>query len=58
MSSEVLVANQIQYANVMGMQKDIKMHGNQFSWGATAFFLAYTFAELPQGMFSHLLVFV
>jgi hypothetical protein len=34
----------------MGMQKDLKMKGNDFTWGATAFFLAYTFAELPQGM--------
>jgi len=32
----------------MGMPKDINMKGNDFSWGATAFFIAYTFAELPQ----------
>ncbi|QDS69567.1 hypothetical protein FKW77_008078 [Venturia effusa] len=38
------------YANVMGMQRDIKMHGNQFSWGATGFFLAYALAELPQSI--------
>jgi hypothetical protein len=37
------------YANVMGMPKDIHMKPNQFMWGATAFFLAYTIAELPQG---------
>ncbi|KAF2398199.1 MFS general substrate transporter [Trichodelitschia bisporula] len=37
------------YANVMGMQKDIHMKGNDFTWGATAFFITYAAAELPQG---------
>ncbi|KAF2423803.1 allantoate permease [Tothia fuscella] len=36
------------YASVMGMPKELGMKGNDFSWGATAFFLAYTFSELPQ----------
>lgn len=40
----------------MGMQKDIGMKKNDFSWGATAFFLAYTVAELPQGMLTSALV--
>jgi hypothetical protein len=39
-----------QYANVMGMQKDLGMKGNDFSWGATGFFLAYTVAEFFQGI--------
>jgi MFS family permease len=33
----------------MGMQKDLGMKNNDFTWGATGFFLAYTIAELPQG---------
>lgn len=33
----------------MGMQKDLHMHGQDFSWTATAFFIGYIVAELPQG---------
>ena len=32
----------------MGLQKDLNMHGDDFSWLATAFFIAYAVAELPQ----------
>ena len=32
----------------MGLQKDLNMHGDDFSWLATAFFIAYAIAELPQ----------
>lgn len=39
----------INYANVMGMQKDLGMKGNDFSWMATAFFIGYAVAEFPQG---------
>ena len=39
----------VQYANVMGLQQDLKMKGQQFSWLATGFFIAYAVAELPQG---------
>lgn len=39
----------LQYANVMGLQKDLKMKGDDFSWLATAFFIAYAVAEFPQG---------
>ncbi|BAE66559.1 unnamed protein product [Aspergillus oryzae RIB40] len=38
------------YANVMGLQDDLHMSGNDFSWLATAFFLAYAVAEIPQGI--------
>ncbi|KAJ6003988.1 hypothetical protein N7522_005633 [Penicillium canescens] len=39
----------INYANVMGLQDDLEMTGNDFSWLATAFFIAYAVAEIPQG---------
>ena len=39
----------INYANVMGLQKDLGMSGNDFSWMATAFFIGYAVAEFPQG---------
>ncbi|GAB1198269.1 hypothetical protein APSETT444_007583 [Aspergillus pseudonomiae] len=40
----------LNYANVMGLQTDLHMSGNDFSWLATAFFLAYAVAEIPQGI--------
>ncbi|PYH46052.1 putative MFS transporter [Aspergillus saccharolyticus JOP 1030-1] len=40
----------LNYANVMGMQEDLGMKGNDFSWLATAFFIAYAVAEIPQGI--------
>lgn len=39
----------INYANVMGIQKDLRMKGNDFTWMATAFFIAFSIAEIPQG---------
>ncbi|PYH83554.1 MFS general substrate transporter [Aspergillus uvarum CBS 121591] len=39
----------LNYANVMGMQDDLGMQGNDFSWLATGFFIAYAVAEIPQG---------
>ena len=33
----------------MGLQDDLHMSGNDFSWLATAFFIAYAVAEIPQG---------
>lgn len=39
----------INYANVMGLQVDLHMAGNDFSWMATAFFIAFAVAEVPQG---------
>ncbi|KAL4969446.1 putative MFS transporter [Aspergillus stella-maris] len=39
----------LNYANVMNLQSDLNMSGNDFSWLATAFFIAYAVAEGPQG---------
>ena len=39
----------INYANVMGLPKDLDLKGNDFSWMATAFFIGYAVAEFPQG---------
>lgn len=36
----------------MGLQADLDMSGNDFSWLATAFFIAYAVAEVPQGMYA------
>jgi hypothetical protein len=33
----------------MGMPQELGMKGNDFTWGATAFFIGYAVAELPQG---------
>lgn len=33
----------------MGLAKDAKLKGNEFSWLATAFFVAFAVAEIPQG---------
>lgn len=33
----------------MGLQEDLGMSGNDFAWLATAFFIAYAVAEIPQG---------
>lgn len=41
----------INYSNVMGLSKDAHLEGNEFSWMATSFFVAYALAEIPQGMF-------
>lgn len=35
----------------MGLQKDLHMQGQDFSWTATAFFIGYIMAELPQGQY-------
>ncbi|KAI0513065.1 putative allantoate permease [Xylaria bambusicola] len=39
----------INYANIMGLQEDLGMYGQQFSWVATSFYIAYTAGEFPQG---------
>lgn len=39
----------INYSNVMGLSVDVNLKGNEFSWMATAFFIAYALAEIPQG---------
>jgi hypothetical protein len=35
----------------MGIQKDLKMKPNDFSWAATAFSIGYGVAGWPQGLF-------
>jgi sugar phosphate permease len=40
----------LNYANVMGLQHDLGMKGNDFSWAGTVFFMSYGLAEFPQGM--------
>ena len=40
----------LNYANVMGIQHDLGMKGDDFSWAGTAFFLGYGLAEFPQGL--------
>ena len=39
----------VQYAAVMGLPKDLKLHGDDFTNAATAFFIAYLIAEIPNG---------
>lgn len=34
----------------MGLPKDLKLVGNQFTWAATAFSIAYLIAEIPTGV--------
>lgn len=40
----------INYAKVMGLESSLGMKGQDFSWMATAFFIAYAVAEFPQGL--------
>lgn len=40
----------------MGMKKDLGLKGNNFSNAASAFFIAYLVAEVPNG--KHLLVYL
>ncbi|KAF3931158.1 Sialin [Dactylellina cionopaga] len=41
----------INYAAVMGLNEDLHLQGNEFSWCATAFFCAFLAAEIPTGFF-------
>ena len=41
---------QSQYAAVMGLPAQLKLQGNDFSNAATAFFIAYLIAEIPNGL--------
>ncbi|KAK6330479.1 hypothetical protein TWF696_003370 [Orbilia brochopaga] len=41
----------INYAAVMGLNQDLRLQGNEFSWCATAFFIAFLVAEIPTGLF-------
>ncbi|KAI0431068.1 putative allantoate permease [Xylaria sp. FL1042] len=46
---QILDKTLLNYANIMGLQEDLGLHGQQFSWLTTAFFIAYTVAEFPHG---------
>ncbi|KAI1358841.1 putative allantoate permease [Xylaria arbuscula] len=39
----------LNYANIMSLQEDLGMHGQEYSWVTTAFYIAYTAAEFPHG---------
>lgn len=39
----------IQYAAVMGLNKDLRLKGNEFTNAATWFFIALLIAEVPNG---------
>ncbi|SCW02225.1 LAFE_0F01728g1_1 [Lachancea fermentati] len=38
------------YASVMGMRSDLHMHGNQYSWVGTCFYLGYMIFEIPSSL--------
>jgi hypothetical protein len=42
-------SNPVSYANVMGLEKDTHSDAAQFSYLATAFYVAYFIFELPSG---------
>lgn len=37
------------YSNVMGLSKDLKLKGNDFSNAGSAFWIAVLLAEIPNG---------
>jgi hypothetical protein len=39
----------LNYAAVMGIQKELGLEGNDFSWAGTAFNLSFVIADIPQG---------
>lgn len=38
------------YASIMGLREDLKMHGNQYSWVGTCFYLGYMAFEIPSSL--------
>lgn len=46
---ELMLIQSLQYAAVMGLKKDLKLAGNEFSNTASWFFIAYLIAEAPNG---------
>jgi MFS family permease len=48
-SMQFLTAASVNYANVMGLQEDTSITGNQFSLLATVFYVSYLACELPTG---------
>ena len=49
MSTTFGLTPHMQYAAVMGLPKQLQLQGNDFSNAATAFFIAYLIAEIPNG---------
>lgn len=37
----------LSYANIMGLEKDTNLRGNEFTWLATGYYIAFAIAELP-----------
>ncbi|KAI1348483.1 putative allantoate permease [Xylaria sp. FL0043] len=46
---QVMDKTALNHANIMGLQEDLGLHGQQFNLLATAFYIAYSAAEFPQG---------
>lgn len=38
------------YASIMGLREDLDMHGSQYSWVGTSFYLGYMICELPASL--------
>ena len=45
----------LNYANIMGLQKDAHLKGDEFSWLATGFFIAFSIFQLPNSTRSPLI---
>ena len=50
-SGSLDISQIMQYAAVMGLNKDLALTGNDFSNASTAFFIAYLIAEVPNSRF-------
>ncbi|SCU77251.1 LAMI_0A00320g1_1 [Lachancea mirantina] len=46
-AAQFLDKTSMSYAAVMGLQKDLKMKGNMYSWSGTSFYLGYLVFEYP-----------
>lgn len=49
-AAQFLDKTSMSYASVMGLQEDLKMVGNQYSWSGTSFYLGYLIFEYPVSM--------
>ncbi|SCU80308.1 LADA_0B06414g1_1 [Lachancea dasiensis] len=38
------------YSSIMGLREDLNMHGNQYSWVGTSFYLGYLVFEIPSSL--------
>lgn len=46
-AAQFLDKTSMSYASVMGLQTDLKMEGNMYSWSGTSFYLGYLVFEYP-----------